>query len=754
MNHLSRLGLLLGVCLAALASGQPQRPNIILFIVDDLGWQDTSVPFHTERTPLNDRYRTPHLEALAARGTKFTNAYASAPVCTPTRTSILTGKAPARTHITYWTLHKDTDTSVNRDDIAAPAWNLNGLQPGEHELLPEILRDAGYRTIHVGKAHFGVHETPGGDPTNLGFAVNIAGHASGGPASYYGLDHFTVAGRQGKPPHSNPSVWDIPGLEAYHGHDIYLTEALAIEASRAIRDSVEAGEPFYMNFAPYAVHAPIMGNKQYEPNYPELDDRERAYASMVETYDAALGALVTTLEESGQLDNTVIIFTSDNGGLSAHARGAAPDGNTAHTHNAPLKSGKGSSYEGGTRVPTIIAWPGVTDVSPAARNNAVIDTPVVSHDLFPTIISLAGLQSDHGPEIDGRDLTPLLTNRPQLFDSERTLGWHQPHQWGASGPGIWPFTSIRRGDWKLIYFHAGRRFELYNLADDLGETFDLAGEAPTLVSRLADSMTAWIDSTGAQLSIDKSTGSEIERPDVIAAGLVGGTARTCVPTTNPETRSRAAGWGERSWMDQFEDIKRAASELDPAVVLIGDSITQSWAGPGRQVGGGGAAARETHLDPLGTVLNAGISGDRTQHVLWRLENGMLDGCDPEVITLMIGTNNLLDDNAEAILQGLDAILNELSRQKPDAAILLVSVPPRGRTPDEPARRRGAFINREIARLVEGGPVHWLDITPLLVDEQGVARADRMAGDFVHFSGAGYDAVGRAMRDAIEAALSR
>lgn len=754
------------------------RPNIILFIVDDLGWQDTSVPFHTERTPLNDRYRTPHLEALAARGTKFTNAYASAPVCTPTRTSILTGKAPARTHITYWTLHKDTDTSRNRDDIAAPAWNLNGLQPGEHTLLPEILRGAGYRTIHVGKAHFGVHDSPGGDPTNLGFTFNIAGHASGGPASYYGLDHFTVAGRQGKPPHSNPSVWDIPGLDAYHGHDIYLTEALAIEASRAIYDSVEAGEPFYMNFAPYAVHAPIMGNKQYEPNYPDLDDRERAYASMVETYDAALGALVTTLEETGQLDNTVIIFTSDNGGLSAHARGAAPDGNTANTHNAPLKSGKGSAYEGGTRVPTIIAWPGITDTgrdtpgsntrgpnagrgtpgpdspSPERKLGNTIDAPIISHDLFPTIISLAGIEGDFEHGIDGRDLTPLLTNRPGLFDADRTLGWTQPHQWGASGPGIWPFTSIRRGEWKLLYFHAGRRFELYNLADDIGETRDLASEMPGRVVELAHVMDAWIDETGLQLSIDKATGEEIERPGEAAAAIRISDNAATAPVPNPETRSQAAGWGERSWMEQFEDIREGARTLDPKLVLIGDSITQSWAGSGRQVGGAGASARTTYLEPLGPVLNAGISGDRTQHVLWRLGHGMLDGCSPEIITLMIGTNNLPDDNAESIIQGIDAVLSELRFNHLRSKILLISVPPRGQSPDDPLRVRGDIINREIAHLADGQQILWLDITPLLVDERGFARTDRMAGDFVHFSAAGYDAVGEAMHDFLETALSR
>jgi arylsulfatase A-like enzyme/lysophospholipase L1-like esterase len=737
----ARLLLLLTALFFAGPASAQTRPNIILFLVDDLGWQDCSVPMHTGATALNARYRTPNLERLAARGMKFTNAYASAPVCTPTRTSILTGKAPARTHITYWTLDKDTDTSTPRDDIAAPAWAVNGLQPGDHETLPEILIAAGYRTIHVGKAHFGTHGTLGGDPKSLGFRVNIAGHASGGPASYYGLDHFTVAGRQGKPPHSSPSVWDIPGLEKYHGHDIYLTEALAIEACGAIRDSVAAGEPFYLNFAPYAVHAPIMGNKKYEPNYPGLDERERAYASMIETYDAALGALVTTLEETGQLGNTVIIFSGDNGGLSAHARGAAPDGQTQHTHNAPLKSGKGSAYEGSTRVPTVIAWPGVTE------GGSVEHTPIISHDFFPTILAMAGLQADDGPGIDGRDLSALLTRRPHLFDATRVLGWNQPHQWGASGPGIEPFTSIRAGDWKLIYFHAGRRYELYNLAEDIGETNDLAPAMPARVAELAAAMDRWIDDTGAQLSIDKATGEEIERPGT-AAARVGSLPVTCIPTPSPETRSQAAGWGERSWMQQFEDIKGAAGALDPRLVLIGDSITQGWAGPGRQVGGAGAAARERHLDALGPVLNAGISGDRTQHVLWRLRHGMLDGCEPGAVVLMIGTNNLPDDEPEAIAAGVELILAELRGRVPGARVVLVSCPPRGARADDPLRLRGSVLNARLAQLADGGRVLWLDITPLLTDETGAARPDRMAGDFIHFAPAGYEAAAEAIADIV------
>lgn len=488
-----------------------ERPNIVLFIVDDLGWQDTSVAFHRERTAFNERYRTPHLERLAERSVRFGNAYASAPVCTPTRTAILTGKAPARTRITYWTLHKDTDTSRPREDIAAPPWAVNGLQPGEHATLPELLREAGYRTIHVGKAHFGAHGTRGSDPGALGFDVNVAGHGSGAPGSFYGVHRFSESGRRGDPAGAGRSVWDVPGLEAYHGHDVYLTEALAIEAGREIRDAAGRGVPFFLHFAPYAVHTPIMGNAKYERHYPDLDERERAYASMIETYDAALGGLVAALEQTGQLERTVIIFTSDNGGLSAHARGATPDGSGAHHHNAPLRSGKGSAYEGGTRVPTLIAWPGVTD-EVAER---LVDAPIVSHDLFPTMLRVAGVT--FGAEgIDGRDLTPLLRGGDEGFLWERTLGWHQPHQWGADGPGIRPFTSIRRGDHKLIYFHAGRRFELYDLGADIGEARDLAADNPGLVAELAGVMDEWIVATGAQLSVDKETGRPIEMPSTAA----------------------------------------------------------------------------------------------------------------------------------------------------------------------------------------------------------------------------------------------
>ncbi len=505
----------MGGCATMAQENPTTRPNVILFIVDDLGWQDTSLPFHTETTPLNERYHTPNLERLAASGMRFTNAYASAPVCTPTRTSIMTGQSPGRSHITFWTLHKDRDNSQGRHPtIDPPPWNVNGLQ-ADDVTLPRLLQKAGYQTIHVGKAHFGARDTSGADPCNLGFEVNIAGHAAGGPASYYGRDHFTVAGRQGKEPGSEPSVWDIPGLEKYYGQDIYLTEALALEAGAAIEAAAEAGQPFYMNFAPYAVHAPIMPNERYLDRYEELDAKEAAYATMIESADAALGSLMEKLDDLGIADETIIIYHSDNGGLSAHARGQAPDGETKHTHNAPLRSGKGSAYEGGTRVPTVVRWPGVTESASTCVE------PVVSHDLFPTILSMAGVSipEAHAPEVEGCDLAPLLRQGESWAGAGRAICWHQPHQWGASGPGIRPFTSIRQGDWKLIYFHAGRRFELYNLTRDIGETRDLAGDEPDRVKQLAAAMDQWIEANGVQLSLDKETGKPVEMPGQAAMRL-------------------------------------------------------------------------------------------------------------------------------------------------------------------------------------------------------------------------------------------
>ncbi|MCH2136164.1 MAG: sulfatase [Phycisphaerales bacterium] len=484
---------ILTLCLLATS-----QPNIVIVMVDDLGWQDVSVPMHESRTPLNDQWHTPALEGLASQGTVLTNGYAAAPVCTPTRVSLMTGQMPCRHNITYWTLHHDRDTSRNHPRIKAPDWAKEGLQP-DTPTLAALLKDAGYRTIHCGKAHFGAHGTPGSDPMTLGFDVNIAGHGSGGPASFYGTHNFSAAGRKrANNPNADPggkSVWDIPGLEKYHGQDIYLTEALCNEAIEALDQAVAEDKPVFLHFAPYAVHVPIMANRPLLGRYDGLQPKEAAYATMIESVDQALGRILERLDHHGLADNTIVVFTSDNGGLSAHARGGEP-----HTHNAPLKSGKGSSYEGGTRVPWVIRWPGVTEAG------ARIDTPVITQDLAPTLARAAGTAFPPTHPIDGVDLRSVLESEA---NPDRPLVWHQPHQWGASGPGIEPFTAIRVGRWKLLLYHDGPSVELYDLSEDISEAHNVAQDHPEQVELLLEHLRRVAAGTGLQMSIDKATGAPV-----------------------------------------------------------------------------------------------------------------------------------------------------------------------------------------------------------------------------------------------------
>jgi len=488
---------LLASCTAPTPSHGPisRRPNIVLFVVDDLGWQDIRVPLAEQPTAFNARYRTPNVERLAREGLVFTQAYSAAPVCTPTRAAIHTGIAPARSHITYWTLRKDTDMSANWPGLVPPAWDLNGVQP-QDTTLAALLSAAGYRTIHVGKWHLGAVGTPGSDPRALGFDVNIAGHGAGAPASFYGTQNFAAPARKDDP------VWNVPGLERWHGQDIYLDEALAIEAVEQVDAALVSGQPFFLNFAPYAVHAPIQPNPRHVGNYAHLDAREAAYASMVETMDAALGAVLDELDRRGIADETLVVFTSDNGGLSAHARGGEP-----HTHNAPLRSGKGSAYEGGTRVPLVVRGPGVVREGRSAAQ-------VVSTDLFPTLLAAAQVELPHdGVTRDGLDLAPHL--RGEAPELERVLVWHQPHFWGARGPGIWPYSAVRVGDWKLIYRHHDRGVELYDLAHDLGESVDFATSDRRRVEELSGILGEALRSMGAQMSLDAATGEPIPWPDAV-----------------------------------------------------------------------------------------------------------------------------------------------------------------------------------------------------------------------------------------------
>ncbi len=498
------------------------QPNIILFLVDDLGQQDLSISMLDRPSSLNARYFTPNIEKLAARGMYFSNAYAAAPVCTPSRTAILTGQSPARTHITYWTLEKGRDNSSRHPRLDPPSWAVNGAQPTGME-LPALLQHAGYRTIHVGKAHFGARGTPGEDPRNFGFDINIAGHAAGAPGSYLGTDAFQESARTKRIGSADTrsssraaSVWDVPNLDRWHGKTVWLDDVLAREASDQITRAVTEQQPFFLHFCPYGVHTPLMEDVRFSARFASLDPIERAYASMVSAVDDALGQLVLRCEELGVLDNTLIILTSDNGGLSAVGRGQAPDDGHEHTHNAPLRSGKGSAYEGGLRVPFVVAGPHVV------KQNFACNMPIVGTDLYPTLLAVAGVSTERqrasGRACDGENLVPIWRgDLPPLSLQTRSILFHQPHAWGPTGPGIEPMSAVRCGDWKLIWFHDRKngspRFELFDVQHDPSETVELSMREPAVFNRLRANLCEELRRTGAQWSIDRSTGVPVACPN-------------------------------------------------------------------------------------------------------------------------------------------------------------------------------------------------------------------------------------------------
>ncbi|PQO41305.1 sulfatase [Blastopirellula marina] len=486
---LSTVALLGVLSFASLTNAADKRPNIVFFLVDEMGWQDTSLPFHTEATALNGKYQTPNMEKLAEQGTKFTQAYACA-ICSPTRISWMTGQNAARHRVTCWTLRKDASPSGKHPKLSEPAWNLNGLSPApgidktvQATTLPMLLQDAGYHTIHVGKAHFGAAGTPGENPQNVGFDVNIAGHAAGGPGSYWGKKNFSAKWRNGSP------IWDVPGLDKYHGQDIFLTEALTLEANQEIDKAVASEKPFFLYMAHYAVHAPWEKDDRYYEKYNEagLPGIGQTLASMLEGMDKSLGDIQANLKRHGIEDNTIIIFMSDNGAPKNVPR------------NLPLRGHKITPYEGGTRVPMIVKWPGVTQPNSTSSGYVIIE------DLFPTFLEMAGT-SDR-PSSDGISIVPQLRD-PQLSHHDRPIYWHYPNTYDQP-----PYSSIRLGDWKLIYHHASQTSELFNLQDDLSEKHNLAQENTVKAKELAGKLGDYLRSVNAQMPIVKSTGHPVPWPD-------------------------------------------------------------------------------------------------------------------------------------------------------------------------------------------------------------------------------------------------
>ena len=475
---------------------QTKRPNIILFLIDDMGWMDSSVPFGDSIGFLNKQFRTPNLELLAKQGVKFTNAYSNS-VCTPTRTSILTGMNVTQHGVTNWTSPVKNNSTDAKDDQFNPApWKINGVDIKSITTYPQLLKQAGYYTIHVGKAHWGPAGTPMSNPLNVGFMVNIAGHAAGHPQSYYGKDNYgNIPGKS--------TYQSVPDLMNYHGSDTNLTEALTLEAINSIEEPIRLKMPFYLNISHYAVHVPIQPDVRFYQSYLDvgLDTPNAKYASMVASMDKSLGDIMKYLTANNIAKNTIIIFMSDNGGLSL----SGARGKDAHVQNLPLRAGKGSLYEGGIRVPMIVKWPEF------AKANTSNNQYVIAEDFFPSILEMAGVSNTKTIQrVDGKSFVPLLKNN-KLSDTNRILVWHYPNKWiEGDGPAINYKSAIRQGSWKLIYDLRNGHKELYNLSNDIGEQFDLSMKQPAKTIQLNSLLKEYLEKNNSPMPSYRNNSKKVE----------------------------------------------------------------------------------------------------------------------------------------------------------------------------------------------------------------------------------------------------
>jgi arylsulfatase A-like enzyme len=444
---------------------------VIIVLVDDLGYADVGCYGSVY-------YETPNIDRLAAEGMRFTSAYAAAAVCSPTRASVLTGRYPARIGITDWIRPLAGREWTEQEIRGRPPFVADQKRPlltptrprwMEHDevTIAEVLKEQGYATGFVGKWHLGPEPW---FPESQGFDFNAGGCSLGHPPHYF--DPYP-------PKHQRTSFPNLPPRKTGE----YLTDREADEAVAFIRR--HADQPFFLHLCHYAVHSPLQAKPDLVEHYrakpvpPDDGQNHPPYAAMVHSVDDAMGRILSTLEALGLADNTLVFFTSDNGGAT-HFRA---------TDNRPLRSGKGRPYEGGIRVPLIVRWPG------RIRSGTTSDTPVSTIDLLPTICSAAGAPLPPGVQIDGVGLMPLLERSGSI--EREALFWHFPHYWW--GGRLTPYSVARVGDWKLIRWYGGGADELYDLSADLGETRDLAAEMPQKTRELSSRLESWLKETGARL---------------------------------------------------------------------------------------------------------------------------------------------------------------------------------------------------------------------------------------------------------------
>ena len=456
------------------ATADEPKTNVLFILADDLGWRDLSNEGSTF-------YESPNIDRIANEGMKFTQGYATCQVCSPSRASIMTGKYPARLKITEW-IGAAMGEGWKRNTKLLPAIYEHNLAHSE-TTLAEAFREAGYRTFFAGKWHLGKE---GSHPEDHGFEINIGGHHRGSPPGGY----FS--------PYNNPKMESGP-----------KGELLPLRLGRETAKFIEAhqDEPFFAYLSFYSVHGPIQSTealwkkyrdkaaRQPQPDHRFLIDRTTPvrqvqdnplYAGMVESMDDGVGLVLDTLDRLNLTDRTIIVFTSDNGGVSA--------GDGKATSNLPLRGGKGRQWEGGIREPYYIRW--------AGGKSGTCDTPVTGTDFYPTLLDVCGLPAKPDQHLDGRSLLPLLKGELDSAAAksltERALFWHYPHYSNQGGD---PSSIIRQGDWKLISYHEDNSFELYNVKQDIGEQHNVAGEHPEIVGGLKPKLDRWLQETEARMPV-------------------------------------------------------------------------------------------------------------------------------------------------------------------------------------------------------------------------------------------------------------
>lgn len=456
-----------------LSSAQQSKDfNVLIIHVDDLGWADIE--------PLgSDFYETPNINSLASEGVLFTNSYAAAAICSPTRAAMLTGKYPAELGITDWIRAKFQGVTTSGkpgeyevfEDKPLKTPKIQGYLPLEEITIAERMKSFGYSTLHVGKWHLGEE---GFYPEDQGFDVNIGGNDLGQPPSYF--DPYL--------PEKPREFYEITTLKPRKKGE-FLTDREGDEVVAYIQSKKE--EKFFIHWAPYAVHTPIMGKPELVEKYQQKEpgnQRNPTYAALVESVDQNVGKVIQELDRLGLRENTLVIFTSDNGGLIW-------DYENPITNNYPLKSQKGYPYEGGIRVPTIVSWPG------KIPEGAINENPIITMDWIPTILDFMG----EDPQLEGLDgisLKETLTNTQ--VPMERDLFWHFPHY---RLDDIVPYAIVRSGNYKLIHYFGGSQDELYNLDFDMEEKVNVISTRKAIADQLQIKLENWLKETGARLPLEK-----------------------------------------------------------------------------------------------------------------------------------------------------------------------------------------------------------------------------------------------------------